>query len=86
MKVESVVHLAAASCILHNISELRRDPILNEWFEQAQDSDYPQPDDRDVLLRMTNRERIDAADTRNILADFFMTEEGRDIGSGADGD
>ena len=86
MKVEGVVHLVAASCILHNISELRRDPILNEWFEQAQDSDYPQPDDRDVLLRMTNRERIDAADTRNILADFFMTEEGRDIGSGADGD
>ena len=86
MKVEGVVHLAAASCILHNISELRRDPILNKWSEQAQDSDYPQPYNRDVLLKMTNQERIDAAGTRNILACFFMIEEGRDIGSGADGD
>ena len=63
--------------IWHNISEQRRDPILNEWFEQAQDSDYPQPDDRDVLLRMTYREGIDAADTRNILADFlWLNKEG----------
>ena len=46
MKVEGVVHLAAASCILHDISGLRRDPIVNKWSEQAQDSDYPQPDDR----------------------------------------
>ena len=41
MKVESVIHLMAASCILHYISELRRDPLLNEWFEQAQDRSYP---------------------------------------------
>lgn len=86
MNVEGVVHIAAASCILHNISELRRDPILNKWSEQAQDSDYPQPYNRDVLLKMTNQERIDAAGTRNILAYFFMIEEGRDTGSGADGD
>ena len=70
MKVEGVVHLAATSCILHNIFELRRDRILNEWFEQAQDSDYPQPDDRDVLLRMTNREGTDAND---IPATFWLT-------------
>ena len=79
VKVEGVIHLEAASCILYNISELRSDPILKEWFEQAQDNDYPQSDDRDVLLRMTNQERIDATGTRNISVDFFMSEEGRDI-------
>ena len=38
------------------------------------------------MTEMTNQERIDAAGTGNILLDVFMTEEGRDIGSGADGD
>ena len=77
MKVEDVIHLVAASCILHNKFELRRDPLLNEWFEQAQDRSYPQPEDGDVPFRMNARERADASDTRNILANFFMTEEGR---------
>ena len=84
MKVEDVIHLVAASCILHNKLELRRDPLLNEWFEQAQDRSYPQPEDGDVPFRMNARERADASDTRNILANFFMTEEGTQIGSGAD--
>ena len=39
-----------------------------------------------MLLRVNDRESIDAADTSNILTDFFMTEEGGDIGSGADSD
>ena len=87
MKVESVVPLVAASCILHNISEVRRDPLLDEWFEQGQDSTYPQPGDGNyVPFRMNTRERAEASDTRDILADFFMTEEGRQIGSGADGE
>ena len=86
MKVEGVIHLVAASCILHNISELRRDPLLNEWFEQAQDRAYPQPEDGNVSFRVNVRERDDASDTRNILAHFFVTEEGRQIDSGADGD
>ena len=86
MKVEGVIHLVAASCILHNISELRRDPLLNEWFEQAQGRAYPQPQDGNVPFRMNVRERADASDICNILADFFMTEEGRQIDSGADGD
>ena len=73
MKVEDVIHLVAASCILHNKFELRRDPLLNEWFEQAQDRSYPQPEDGDVPFRMNARERADASDTRNILANFFMT-------------
>ena len=77
MKVEGVIHLVAASCILHNISDLRRDPLFTEWFEQAQDSSYPQPEDGNVPFRMNARERANASDTRNILANFFMTEEGR---------
>ena len=86
MKVEGVIPLVAASCILHNKSELRRDLLLNEVFEQAQDRAYPQPEDGNVPFKMNVRERADASDTRNILADFFVTEEGRQIGSGADGD
>ena len=85
MKVEGVIHLVAASSILHYISQLRRDPLLNEWFEQAQDRSYPQSEDGNVPFRMNVRARADASDTRNILAIFFMTEEGRQIGSGADG-
>ena len=71
MKVEDVIHLVAASCILHNKFELRRDPLLNEWFEQAQDRSYPQPEDGNVPFRMNARERADASDTRNILANFL---------------
>lgn len=85
MKVEGVIHLVAASCILHNISQLRRDPLLNEWFEEAQGRSYCQLEDGNVPFRMNARERADASDTRNIVANFFMIEEGRQIGSGADG-
>ena len=86
MKVEGVIHLVAASCILRNISKLRRNPLLNKWFERAQDGAYPQPEDGNVPFTTNARERADASDTRNILADFFTTEEGRQIGSEADGD
>lgn len=51
MKVEGVIHLEAASCILYIISELKREPLLNEWFEQAKDRAYPQPKDGNVPLK-----------------------------------
>ena len=71
MKVECVVPLVPASCLLHNISEVRRDPPLDKWFEQDQDSAYPQAEDENYMpFRMNTRERAEASDTRNILADF----------------
>ena len=76
MKVEGVIHLEAASCILHNISELRRDPLFNEWF---------QPEDGNVPFKMNARERADASDTRNTLANLFIKEKGRQIYGGPRG-
>ena len=75
MKVEGVIHLVAASCILHNISDLGRDLLFNEWFEQAQDSSYPQSEDGNVPFRMNAREKADASDTRNILANFLWQKK-----------
>ena len=75
----------AVSCIFYNISELRRDPLLNEWSEQAQDRAYPQPEDGNVPFRINARERADQIPA-TYWSTFFMTEEGRQIGSGAEGD
>ena len=35
MAVASTTYLVAASCILHNICEFRRDDFLEQWLEDA---------------------------------------------------
>ena len=35
MAVRSACYLVAASCILHNICELRKDDFLEEWLEDV---------------------------------------------------
>ena len=40
MAVESVTYLAAASCVVHNICELRRDDFFQEWLQVCNNIDY----------------------------------------------
>ena len=80
MAVSSATCLVAASCILHNICELRRDDFLENWLDDVQASAH-QPDN--ITLTGENDEaESDAASIRDVLAQFFMTTEGRYIGYG----
>lgn len=68
MAVRSACYLVAASCILHNICELRKDDFLEERLEDVHNA-VEQPDNiRD----------------RDALAVFFTTPEGRTLGSGSE--
>ena len=80
MTVSSATYLVAASCILHNICELRRDDFLENWLDEVQASVH-QPDN--ITLTGENDEaESDAASIRDVLAQFFLTAEGRYIGYG----
>ena len=80
MAVSSATYLVAASCILHNICELRRDDFLESWLDVVQAS-FHQPDN--IPLAGENDEtESDAASIRDVLARFFMTAEGSYIGYG----
>ena len=77
--VDTTVHLVAASCIIHNVCELGRDRILDEWLESMPDT-LEQPDI--ISLPGENMQPgRDAADIQDTLAHFFMTAEGSDAGS-----
>ena len=81
MEVASATYLVAASCILHNICELRRDDFLQEWLEEVQRDAIVQPDSIPLIIPDGQIER-DASIIRDTLGKFFMTAEGQNIGSG----
>ena len=81
MEVASATYLVAASCILHNICELRRDDFLQEWLEEVQRDAIVQPDSIPLIIPDGQIER-DASIIRDTLGNFFMTAEGQNIGSG----
>ena len=68
MAVRSACYLVAASCILHNICELRKDDFLEEWLEDVHNA----------------VEQPDASNIRDALAVFFTTPEGRTLDSGSE--
>ena len=69
MTVSSATYLVAASCILHNICELRRDDFLENCLDEVH-----QPDN--ITLTGENDEaESDAASIRDVLAQFFLTAE-----------
>lgn len=82
MSVESTCYVVAASCILHNICELRKDAFLEEWLEDIQNA-VEQPEDIPLGIHERQTER-DAANIRDALALYFRTPEGRHIGSGCE--
>ena len=80
MAVSYATYLVATSCILHNICEFRRDDVLTNWLDDVQASVH-QPDS--ITLTGENDEAdSDAASIRGVLAQFFLTEEGRYISYG----
>lgn len=76
MAVRSVCYLVAASCILHNVCELRKDDFLEEWLEDVHNVVDNTP--------LTNQRERDASNIRDALAVFFTTPEGRTLGSGSE--
>ena len=80
MAVSSATYLVAASCILHNFCELRIDDFLENWLDDVQASVH-QP--YNITLTGENDEaESNAAGIRDVLAQFFLTAEGRYIGYG----
>ena len=77
--VRSACYLVAASCILHNICELRKDDFLEEWLEDVHNA-VEQPDN----IPLANQRERDASNIRDALAVFFTTPEGRTLGSGSE--
>ena len=69
----------AASCIIHNISELRKDDFLEEWLEDVHNA-VEQPDN----IPLVNQWEREASNIRDALAVFFTTPEGRTLGSGSE--
>lgn len=82
MAVDSTCYLVVASCILHNICELKRDAFLEEWLEDIQNAvEQPNIIPLAIIERQTE---TDAANIRDALALFFRTPEGRHIGRGGE--
>ena len=75
MTGRSACYLVAASCILHNICELRKDDFLEEWLEDVHNA-VEQPNN----IPLANQRERDAPNIRDALAVFFMTPEGRTLG------
>ena len=71
--------MVAASCILHNICELRKDDFLEEWLEDVYNA-VEQPDN----IPLANQRERDASNIRDVLAVFFTTPEGRTLDSGSE--
>ena len=81
MAVQSVTYLVAASCIVHNICELKRDDFFQEWLKVCNNID--QPESISLLNQTADRQReSDASNVRDTLAQYFRTMEGQNIGRG----
>ena len=80
MEVNNLVTVIAASCILHNICEMNNEEVLVNWLEERclDRPNYPQPDDS---LNDTSY-REDSVSIRDYFADYFMSDEGQEIGTG----
>ena len=79
MDVSTLTYVVAASCILHNICELRNDDFLEEWLVSTNAEEQP-----DNVMYQTYQTETDASDIRDIIALYFSTAEGRSHGTGGD--
>lgn len=79
MDLSNLVAVIAASCILHNICEMNNEEVLSHWLGETNQATvtYPQPD---LLDNLNVRE--DSVSIRDHFANYFMSDEGCDIGSG----
>lgn len=81
MVVQSVTYLAAASCIIHNICELRRDDFFQEWLEVCNNIGQPESIPHPSAA-VNEQQEADASNVRDTLAQYFRTKEGQNIGRG----
>lgn len=79
MDVKNVAIAVAASCILHNLCELSREELLDDWLDEISTISLPQPDD--VQLQEVPVE-VNSSDIRDTLSEFFMSPAGTNKGSG----
>ena len=73
MEVAGAVEVVAAACVIHDISEMRKEPYFEEWLQEG----FEQPGEEVI-----HDERIDeqaGSDVRDTLAAFFMTPEGQNL-------
>ena len=80
LTVNSVTAVIAASCVIHNICELRRDNFLAEWLVGVGDTGHPSNHDSSSGLQAER----DASDIRDVFSQYFLTAEGRYIGTGGE--
>ena len=80
LTVNSITAMIAASCIIHNICDLRRDNFLAERLVGVCDTEDP-PNDN--LSSSLPAER-DASGIRDVFSQYFLTAEGRYIGTGGE--
>lgn len=78
MEVSGVVNLTAASCVLHNMCELQKNEVLEDWMVGT--IALPQPHS---LNPNDREERDDATDIRSAFKTFFMSQDGENIGTGS---
>lgn len=74
MDVEGVIKVAAASCVIHNICEMRNEPCFEEWLQQEFDDDVTATDGPGIGDQA-------GSDVRDTLAAYFMTPEGQSTGA-----
>ena len=69
MQVETLVNVAVASCILHNICELQNNVFLKEWQPDVIPLGQPP-----AVAIVDTAARTDATDVRDALAQYFALE------------
>ena len=80
LTVNSITAVIAASCIIHNICELRRDNFLTEWLVGVGDTEDPPTNNLSSGLQVER----DASDIRDVFSQYLLTAEGRHIGTGGE--
>ena len=77
MEVPGVVNLTAASCVLHNMCELQKNEVLEDWMDGTIALLQPQSPPNEL------EGGDDATDIRSAFKTFFMSQDGENIGTGS---
>ena len=74
MDVKGVVEVVSASCVIHNICEMRHEPFFDHWLQEGfEEHDATVVDEPEV-------ENQAGSDIRDTLAAYFMTRQGQNTG------
>lgn len=72
--VKRVVQVVSASCVIHNICEMRHEPFFDHWLQEGfEEHDATVVDEPEV-------ENQAGSDIRDTLAAYFMTRQGQNTG------